>query len=607
MRVGVVGAGIAGLTAALRLAQRGYTVTLYEEKEILGGNLSSQNFDGVYHDVYPHMFCDWYVNFWEIFESDLGLDRNAHFEPRMAVKLLRQGAPDYLALKNSTDLRSVWDNLRSGVVPFPDMFLVGYSMLDLVTQAFDQSELLSGLSVNGFLYSRPYASERCAELHDFILMEIWSIHGDRTSAASYKDFIKHTFALARPTPFAWMLKGSLQELLIAPLERKLRALGCAIRTGTKVKAVQVTDGKPEIELAGGERPTLDSLVLAVPAHVLASLVTHGKKGTRIVDRLPQMSELGRLQTARIAVVDLYFNRKLPDIPKEHVGLAGSDCDLTFLDISQLWTGDDNMRDRTALVLAASDAYALPSEVSHEEGHKIIKTLHQYLPVFEPGHHWGDPQSDICWEKSRFLPNDTNQLYINDVGSWGWRPEASYDALPNVFFAGDFCRTDVDMATIESAVQSGLQAAQALWKTQRLGDPIAIAESHVYSDTAFLALKLALVPFAYGAKWWSIAFDAVPDLARGDFAHGLISPAANMILLPLTYTVDWWETAYAFGKSVLSGVRDSSESTWLPTDDGPTLLAELWRAARSAYRTGIAGGRGRSVQSRPYRRRWRVKR
>lgn len=604
MRVAVVGAGIAGLTAALRLAQRGYAVTLYEEKEIIGGNLSSQNFDGVYHDVYPHMFCDWYVNFWDIFESDLGLDRNAHFEPRTGVKMLRQGEPDYLELKNSSDLRTVWNNLRSGVLPFPDMFLVGYSMLDLVAQKFDQSELLSGLSVNGFLYSRPYASERCAELHDFILMEIWSIHGDRTSAASYKDFIKHTIALGRSTPFAWMLKGSLQELLIAPLERKLRALGCEIQTGTKVKAVQIADGAPEIELAGGERPEIDALVLAVPAHVLANLVTHGKKGTRIVDRLPQMSELRRLRTERIAVVDLYFNRKLPNIPKEHVGLAGSSCDLTFLDISQLWTGDDNMRDRTVLVLAASDADALPSEQWREEGHKIIRTLYKYLPVFEPGHYWGDPESDICWEKSRFLPNDTNQIYVNDVGSWGWRPEASYDALPNVFFAGDFCRTDVDMATIEAAVQSGLRAAQALWKTRRLGEPVATAESPVYSDTAFLALKLALVPFAYGAKWWSIAFDAVPDLERGNLARGLISPAANMILLPFLYTVDWWETAYAFWKSVVDDARESSEPPWPPNDDGATLLGALWRAARSAYEAGTAG---RRAHSRVYRRRWRVKR
>ena len=41
VRVAIAGGGIAGLTAALRLSQRGYQVTLYEEKPWLGGNLGS--------------------------------------------------------------------------------------------------------------------------------------------------------------------------------------------------------------------------------------------------------------------------------------------------------------------------------------------------------------------------------------------------------------------------------------------------------------------------------------------------------------------------------------------------------------------------------------
>jgi len=76
--VAVVGGGIAGLTAALRLSERGYKVTLYEEKPYLGGNFSAHRDDGedVYHDIYPHMFSNFYVNFWDIVENDLGLRRD---------------------------------------------------------------------------------------------------------------------------------------------------------------------------------------------------------------------------------------------------------------------------------------------------------------------------------------------------------------------------------------------------------------------------------------------------------------------------------------------------------------------------------------------------
>jgi protoporphyrinogen oxidase len=615
-RVAVVGSGIAGLTAALRLSKRGYQVTIYEAKEIIGGNLASEKVNDVYHDVYPHMFCDWYVNFWEIFEKDLGLDRKAHFEPRSGVKFFSKDRRNYLEWKNPTTLSAVWADLRSGLLPLPDSFLAGFSILDLAGQPFDRSELLSRISVNGFLHSRPYATERSAELLDLFLIAIWSITANLTSATSYKFFAKHAFTFPHDTPFAWLLKGSLEEKLIKPFYDKLISLGCKLRSGDsseqseeqagRVTRVRIQSGKVRISTTpfdekemlldkiadnwararspedyskvaeeiksygdreGGLDPNArkvhweeyDYVVLAVPPPALAELVSRGDSGYRIIDSLPHLSELKRLRGEQIAVVDLYFKRKLPGIPKEHVGFMDSDSYLTFLDISQLWIDDPNMRDRTVLILAASDFHALPKEGLNGDGYLMIKQLHDYLPVFDRGERWGDLRSEICWEKSRYQSNDANKLFINEVGSWDWRPRATYQVLPNVFFAGDFCRTDVEMATVEAAVQSGLLAAEALWKHDPLGDPITIAESSTFrSDAVLLAAKFALLPFAYGAKGWSIVLDAVPALAQGDLAQGLLSSGAGILKLPLNYTVDWLETAYGFWKSVLYGRKTPGE-------------------------------------------------
>ena len=45
--------------------------------------------------------------------------------------------------------------------------------ISLASQPFHRSVLLQQQTVNGFLYSRPYATEDCADLHNTILMEIW--------------------------------------------------------------------------------------------------------------------------------------------------------------------------------------------------------------------------------------------------------------------------------------------------------------------------------------------------------------------------------------------------------------------------------------------------
>ena len=42
----IVGGGVAGLTAALRLAERHYSVTIFEKGPLMGGNLSAYNRNG---------------------------------------------------------------------------------------------------------------------------------------------------------------------------------------------------------------------------------------------------------------------------------------------------------------------------------------------------------------------------------------------------------------------------------------------------------------------------------------------------------------------------------------------------------------------------------
>ena len=70
--------------------------------------------------------------------------------------------------------------------------------------------------------------------------------------------------------------------------------------------------------------------LAVPAPELARLVVTGRSGRRLLDRVPELSELRRLRTASILVVTLVFKEKLTDMPPEHVGLAGSRGYMTFI-------------------------------------------------------------------------------------------------------------------------------------------------------------------------------------------------------------------------------------------------------------------------------------
>jgi hypothetical protein len=567
--VAIAGGGIAGLTAALRLAQTGCKVTVYERAASAGGNLGGElGPSRLYHDVYPHMFGDWYDNFWNLVE-EIGLSREQHFEPRPVCAFLAEGDyPNFKLLDNNGSIATALKNLTSGIIPVPDMFLAAYSILDLLTQDFERKDLLNEQSVNGFLISRPYVTEKMVAMHDMIISNIWAVNSYLTSAYAYQSFAKYQFR--RPAPQCWVLKGDSYSTLIKPLLKKLHELGCEVKTNTEVRHVRVKHGKVVqicVHEKNGTPVDIDvqDLILAVPPRRLAQLVmsaewdnTKGAEhvdGEPIVRLLPRLSELRRIHSEPIPVYYVAFRRKLPGIPNYYVSLLGSLFEMTFVDVSSTTPGVTN----TVLAVAVSDFYALPNDpidpetdvapsvvidtekpkksvedataspAKHTHHHErsehhlsvhaqqtakmlILKELNKYVP-FKLGEKWGDRDSDVDWNGSFYHANEDHPLFINEVGNRNWCPQASYDNLPNCFFAGDYCENPITIATVEAAVVSGLLAAQALCQREQINTEIKIIEPEAYPENLIAAWKIVLAPYAAAAKVWSdakVTFDKATD-------------------------------------------------------------------------------------------------
>src|SRR5437016_3540536 len=86
--VTIVGAGIAGMTAALKLLEAGFSVKVIEASPGIGGKFGARRTKYGYHDFAWHILADWCKNFWSI-ASTLGLSKDADFVPRPRLTLLR--------------------------------------------------------------------------------------------------------------------------------------------------------------------------------------------------------------------------------------------------------------------------------------------------------------------------------------------------------------------------------------------------------------------------------------------------------------------------------------------------------------------------------------
>ena len=89
-RIAVVGAGLAGLTAAWDLRRRGFQVDLYERTRLVGGKATSFRAGGEEVDNGQHVFLGCFDE-WLGLVREAGMEEQLHLQPRFDVLLLAPG------------------------------------------------------------------------------------------------------------------------------------------------------------------------------------------------------------------------------------------------------------------------------------------------------------------------------------------------------------------------------------------------------------------------------------------------------------------------------------------------------------------------------------
>lgn len=515
--VTIAGGGIAGLTAALRLAERGCAVTLYEEKSMLGGNLATRDLKGGgYLDVYPHMFQGWYHNFWRLMK-DVGVKREKSFTKFNSVHQLARGEfPSFTTLTRPYSAHHLLENLSSGFAAPADLFVFGCASLDLMAELRDPTVRLANMSLSGYLGTRLYMTPPALEAYETFISRVWAIPAYLISAADCRRYAGYCYAAADED--SWLTNAPAAQSFLGQIEAKLHSLGVTIVTSTRITRVkldasgQVTTialqptkfDESTYEWKGAGKTTeepVENLVLALPPMVLARLVREGPRGQRIVDALPQLAELKRVTSQQVPILQVSFTSKLAGVPTEPVGLLDSELNLAFTDVSQSWTSVKAFSGRTVLAVTCSEPFLLTGPAL-ADGYSILKELSEYLG-FDPGKKWGE-SGEIEWSLTRYHSNSDTQISLNAIGTDGWRPLPWHEEVENLFFAGDFCRNDFGITTIEAAVATGLAASGELVRLRKLGSKVELTIPETVPAEDFVALRYLWLPAAYAAKGLSMS-------------------------------------------------------------------------------------------------------
>jgi Flavin containing amine oxidoreductase len=527
----IVGSGLAGMSAATRLMEQGFDITLYEQNNFLGGKLGAHKARDKPdpHEHCYHMYLNWYNNFWQLMREIGAADK---FIPHPVIGCRLPGDKQTRPyLINAGSPATVLTNMFNGIVPPADQFLASYSLLDLIGVSSTPGDLLEQASVSNFFRSRAYSSDGSIAASARTLAEAFASPSYLSSARSYQSLIKYGFR--HPTPSMWLLAQNTNDAIFEPwkqrLEARARELGRSFRLHglTRVEKLHMTDGQVR-KLTLGEMPNnvttgrgivrkpiktweVDipgDIVLAVPPGVLGSLV-----GPDVAACAPNLEKVRLLRSEPMISLDVYFKRKIPGLSSGIALLLESNYTLSLLDNSQVWS--DPPEGGTALNVIASNADLIVDYPNAVIVDLMLGELRRFLD-FKLGP-TDVAQSlrddDVDYGRVYVQTNVGEELFVNQVGSWSSRPKATC-AIPNLFLAGDFCQTFVDVVTVEGAVVSGLIAAEALRRRRGIGAPIEIIRPDAYPAFLPAMLAAALRPAALAAK----AVSTVDAMMRGNFSR-----------------------------------------------------------------------------------------
>ncbi len=326
MTVCIIGAGLAGLSAAYDLGQAGYRVVVLESEPFIGGLASSVQVNERPIERFYHFICrddDDLIGL----VDELALSDKLHWE-RSKTKFYYNG--------RLYGFGTPFDLLRFSAVPFWQRIRFG---LNIVSSRYTKSwEKLDGLGAKSWLI-RQIGQQAYDVIWDPLLRVKFGEYYDQVSAAWIWHRI-HRVAKSRrrlwePEYFGYLERGS--ETVIEALADKLRQMPqVELRTNTRVKQIHSAGGRVTgITLMNGEdHIPCDAIISTVALPVLLKITPDLSASYR--EQIGQIDYLGvvcgLLKLKRPITTSFWVNINDPDIPfngvieysnlNKHMGLGG---------------------------------------------------------------------------------------------------------------------------------------------------------------------------------------------------------------------------------------------------------------------------------------------
>jgi geranylgeranyl pyrophosphate synthase/uncharacterized protein with NAD-binding domain and iron-sulfur cluster len=514
-KVIVLGGGVAGMSAAHELVERGFEVVVLERRDVAGGKarsvrvthdgdrrsghqLAGNGVGSIGHRLPGEhgfrFFPGFYKHVIDTMRRIPSFDgRNVadHMVPTTRVGFTQYGKPTFAipaAFPHTpNDAGVLLRNVLIALGPIneltpDDVAFFGARFWQILTSCA-QRRLGEYERTNWWEFVD--AERRSSGYQKFLATgftrSLVAAKARRASARTVGDmFMQMMLTMVDPT------KGSVDRVLdgptnfvwIDPWRAYLESRGVQYICEAEVEEI-ACDGGLIIGVAvrrQGKRTTMrgDQYVAALPIERMAPLLS-----ARLLAADPALASLRQLaeNVEWMNGVQFYLRR---DVPTTHGHVVHIDTEWALTSVSELqfWRdvapdqfGDSHVRGLLSVDVSDWTAPGLNGrparqcsreEVVYETWRQLKRSMNidRELLRDEDLHSWFlDPDIESDPAHQGFLRN-LEPLLVNLIDSWALRPEAT-TAIPNLFLASDYVRTHTDLATMEGANEAARRAVNGL--------------------------------------------------------------------------------------------------------------------------------------------------
>ena len=504
-RVLVVGGGVAGLSAAHELSERGFEVHVYEKRGGFGGKARSIPVPGSGRDGRADLPGEHGFRFFPRFYRHLpdtmkripfpgnALGTFDNLVDTERVDLVQRDAPPLQILDRAPrhlgDLTACVHALAGlhhdvHLQPGELEYFVG-RLWQILTSC--EARRLAEYEKEGW-WDYIGATSRSTAYQQFLAVgltrSIVAARAQQSNAKATGDIlVQLVLGMGEPgVSTDRVLCGPTNDVWIDPWIAHLERSGVALHSGHELHTIELSDdrvGAITFTTDRGEimRHEADHVVLAVPVEVVAAALAR-PANRPLLDRDPSLAGLTTLaaDVAWMNGLQLYLRRDVP-IARGHCLLLDSPWAVTAISQAQFWPafppsvrGDGTVHG--VLSVDISDwtvpgvVHAKPAnectraEIAEEVWGELQAGLGDLLHD-DDLHSWFlDPDIEEVAPSERHRWEDAEPLYLSLADTWRLRPEAT-TAIPNLYLASDYVRTNVQLPTMEGANEAARRAVNAI--------------------------------------------------------------------------------------------------------------------------------------------------